>query len=211
MQKLFDHLHDKDHVIWDWNGTLLSDVEHAVATINTLLAPRGLPLMDVERYRQTFCFPIRKYYEAMGFDLEAESFADLCDTYVEAFMSKVTQCPLMPGSRELLHRVKRAGKTQSMLSATHQPHLHEMVAAFDLEACFDFVFGIEDKLAASKVRRGHDLIQASGVPPARTILIGDTDHDLEVAQSLGIAVVLVSHGHQCAERLRCIHHNVVDV
>jgi phosphoglycolate phosphatase len=211
MQRLLKHLLDKDHVIWDWNGTLLSDVEHAVATINGLLTPRGLAPLNIERYRKTFCFPIRKYYESLGFDLESESFPDLCAAFVDAFMAKVVDCPLMPGSRELLQSVKRAGKTQSILSATDQANLQWMVRTFELEPYFNFVFGIEDKLAASKIHRGHELMRMSGVAPERTILVGDTDHDFEVAQALGIAVVLVAHGHQSADRLRHIHHHVVDV
>jgi phosphoglycolate phosphatase len=211
MQRLFDQLQDVDHVVWDWNGTLLSDVPHAVATINLLLAPRGLPLMDVERYRNTFGFPIRRYYETLGFDLEAEPLAGLCDTFVEAFMSKVGECAMASGSRELLQLIKLAGKMQSILSATDQPNLQQMVAGFGLQPYFDFVFGIEDKLAAGKVSRGHDLMRASGVAPEKTLLIGDTDHDLEVGQALGIPVLLVTHGHQSAERLRKIHDNVVDI
>jgi len=211
MEKLLDYIHDKDHVIWDWNGTLLNDVAHAVATMNQFLAPRGLPPMDVERYRRTFGFPIRKYYESLGFDLVSVALASLCDQYVEAFMRKVFECALVPGSREFLRAVRDAGKTQSVLSATHQPQLHRMVTAFELEPCFDFVYGIEDKLAFSKVHRGHDLLRASGIPASRTVLIGDTDHDLEVGEALGIDVVLVTHGHQCAERLRGLHRHVVDL
>lgn len=211
MERLAAHIRDKDHIIWDWNGTLLSDVAHAVDTINRFLAPRGLPLMDLERYRKTFRFPIRAYYESLGFDLQAESFPALCDAYVEAFMAKVFECPLVPGSRELLQSIREAGKTQSVLSATHQPRLNRMVSAFGLEACFDFVFGIEDTLAFSKVQRGHDLLRASGIPASRTVLIGDTDHDLEVGRALGIRVVLVTHGHQCADYLRTLHDLVVDL
>ena len=77
MQQLFHRLGDIDHVIWDWNGTLLNDVPHAIDTINFLLEPRGLPLMSIERYREIFGFPIRRYYETLGFDLQAESFARL--------------------------------------------------------------------------------------------------------------------------------------
>lgn len=211
MHALLKHLQGKDHVIWDWNGTLLSDVPHAIETINGLLAPRGLPLMNLERYRGTFCFPIRKYYEAIGFDLKAEAFEDLCDLFVEAFMEKVTQCGLIPGARELLEQLKGAGRLQSVLSATHQADLDRMVADFALRPCFDFVYGIEGRLAASKVARGHDLVKVSGVGRDRTVLIGDTDHDLEVAHDLGISVVLVTHGHQSAERLRRLHDNVVDI
>ena len=50
-----------------------------------------------------------------------------------------------------------------------------------------------------------------GVKPEKTIMIGDTDHDLEVAEALGIELILVDHGHQCATRLRKVHHRVMKV
>ena len=211
MQQLFHRLGDIDHVIWDWNGTLLNDVPHAIGTVNFLLEPRGLPLMSIERYREVFGFPIRGYYETLGFDLQAESFADLCDQFIDRFIAKVGECPLAPGSRELLAKIKASGKKQSVLSATEQSRLHDTVAQFGLSHYFDFVFGIADRLAGSKVQRGHDLMRESGVPPTRTLLIGDTDHDLEVGHALGISVLLVTHGHQSAERLRRLHHDVIDV
>lgn len=211
MQQLFHRLGDIDHVIWDWNGTLLYDVAHAVDTINFLLEPRGLPLMNIERYREIFSFPIRRYYETLGFDLQAESFADLCDQFMDRFLAKVGDCTLAPGSRELLGQIKASGKKQSVLSATEQTTLRDMMSQFDLSHHFDFVFGIADKLAFSKVQRGHDLMRESGVPPTRTLLIGDTDHDLEVGHALGISVLLVTHGHQSAARLKRLHHDVVDV
>jgi phosphoglycolate phosphatase len=211
MQHLFHRLGDIDHVIWDWNGTLLNDVPHAVDTINFLLEPRGLPLMSIERYREIFGFPIRGYYETLGFDLQAEAFADLCDQFMDRFLANVGECPLTLGSRELLGQIKASGKKQSVLSATEQLTLNAMMSQFGLSHYFDFVFGIGDKLAGSKVQRGHDLMRESGVPPTRTLLIGDTDHDLEVGQALGISVLLVTHGHQSAERLRRIHHDVIDV
>ena len=210
MQKLFNFLQDKDHVIWDWNGTLLDDVGHAVATMNTLLAPRGLPALDLVRYRQTFGFPLRGYYEACGFDLRSEPLSELCETFVDAFMAGVYDCPLVPGSRELLHAVKRAGKTQSVLSATDQENLENMVRGFQLETVFDFVFGVDNKLGSSKIDRGHELLAASGVDRTRSILVGDTDHDLEVGRALGIPVVLVAHGHQSTARLRTVHDIVLE-
>src|SRR5690348_2232161 len=127
MQHLFHRLGDIDHVIWDWNGTLLNDVPHAVDTINLLLEPRGLPLIDIERYREIFGFPIRGYYETLGFDLQAESFAGLCDQFVDRFLAKVGECSLAPGSCELLGQIKASGKKQSVLSATEQRSLHAMI------------------------------------------------------------------------------------
>ncbi len=54
--------------------------------------------MSIERYREIFGFPIRRYYETLGFDLQAESFADLCDQFMDRFLAKVGECPLAPGS-----------------------------------------------------------------------------------------------------------------
>ena len=62
-------------ILWDWNGTLLDDVEVALAAMNEMLARRGLPLLQGrEPYRDIFTFPVRVYYTAAGLDLSAEPF-----------------------------------------------------------------------------------------------------------------------------------------
>jgi phosphoglycolate phosphatase len=211
MLSLFEHLQNAEHIIWDWNGTLLSDVQYTVNTVNRLLAAHELPLLDVKRYQQLFCFPIRKYYGLLGFDLEKVSFEKLCEEYVSAFMNGIHSCELVPGARDILRQVKEAGKMQSVLSATDQPNLETMMDSFGVRPYLDHVFGIGDKMAASKVHRGHDLMAVSGISPAKTVLVGDTDHDLEVGQALGIQVLLLAHGHQSAERLRGIHDTVIEI
>ena len=60
-------------ILWDWNGTLLDDVEVALAAMNEMLARRGLSLLGGrEPYRDIFTFPVREYYTAAGLDLSAE-------------------------------------------------------------------------------------------------------------------------------------------
>jgi phosphoglycolate phosphatase len=71
------------------------------------------------------------------------------------------------------------------------------------------VFGIEDNRASSKLERGKQLMALSHIPRKDTILVGDTDHDLEVGNALGIEVILVDHGHQSFERLSAAHDKVV--
>ena len=74
---------DKQHIIWDWNGTLLDDVPHAVKTINHFLEKHGLEQLDHERYRNIFRFPIFDYYQALGFDFKKAPFESLCHQYVD--------------------------------------------------------------------------------------------------------------------------------
>jgi phosphoglycolate phosphatase len=209
LSELNSFIKDKDHVIWDWNGTLLNDVEHAVKTMNQLLIEFRLPLIDSHRYRQVFEFPVINYYETLGFDVSDDSFQFLCEKFVSQFMADFRNCPLHIGIKELLVQTKETEKLQSILSATDQTSLNEMIDHFEIRHLFDFVYGISDKKAASKLTRGISLVAESRVEKQRTVLIGDTLHDLEVGKELGIGVVLIGHGHQCSTILRKNHPHVI--
>ncbi len=208
-QRLHGLLSEKEHIIWDWNGTLLNDVDHAVETMNHLLKDHALPSLDRGRYQQIFEFPVRRYYEALGFDFEKESFENLCHRFVDRFMAGFHSLPLISGIEMVLRKLHKAGLKQSVLSATDQPNLESMVAHFNLQDVFMYVFGINDKMASSKIDRGHELLRVSQMDPRKTIIVGDTLHDLEVANELGIDAVLVGHGHQCPIKLGQFHHNVI--
>ena len=56
-------------VLWDWNGTLLDDVELCENALNRLLQRYGYPQRyDHEQYRAIFGFPVEDYYVRAGFD-----------------------------------------------------------------------------------------------------------------------------------------------
>ncbi|MGE0631241.1 MAG: HAD family hydrolase [Pseudobdellovibrionaceae bacterium] len=210
MNGLIELLKDKKHVIWDWNGTLLNDVDHAVTTVNRLLTVRGLPQIEKEYYRQVFEFPVINYYKAIGFNFERESFEDVSHEFVQLYMDGFHHCPLVFGAKDTLETIQALKITQSILSAADQESLDVMVSHFELKQYFSSVNGIENKFASSKIQKGMDLISSSSHGLSETVLIGDTEHDLEVGQHLGIDVVLVGHGHQCPTRLSRVHDKVIN-
>ena len=54
-----------DTIIWDWNGTLLNDVDMCINCMNQLLQPRNIALLDHKKYQEVFTFPVQDYYEKM--------------------------------------------------------------------------------------------------------------------------------------------------
>lgn len=209
MHALLEELVYKRHIIWDWNGTLLDDLEHNVATMNWLLAAEGLPAISVDHHRKHFGFPVKDYYTKLGFDTTPQIFESLCDRFNDRFHSGLDRCRLTIGAHEILRHLHREGKHQSILSATKQETLEDVVKRFDIRHYFTHVFGIADDQAHSKLDRGRMLLEASAIHPDDTVIIGDTDHDLEVGNELGVDVILVAHGHQAIERLHSIHHKVL--
>ena len=71
-------------IIWDWNGTLLDDINTSIDSINILLRDRSLPELTIEKYRDIFDFPVRKYYEKSGFDFKNEPFEGPAMQFIKA-------------------------------------------------------------------------------------------------------------------------------
>lgn len=202
MDQILAHLEDKKHVIWDWNGTLLDDVDLAVAAIGQVLEAHGLPRIEVETYRETFCFPIAEYYRKLGFTQGTEAFETATVQFVENYRKGFANTRLHQGTEILLKTIKEGGVTQSILSAAHQDDLERLLKYFGIRGYFDHIFGLNDHYAASKIDRGRELLEVCGIAAKDSLLIGDTDHDWEVGQALGLDVLLLGDGHQTHARLK---------
>ena len=188
------------HIIWDWNGTLLNDAEEAVGVVNRLLAGRGLPALTMERYYEIFDFPVIDFYRRIGFDFENETYDAMADEYIAGYVGRLAACHLQPGAREVLSALAGAGVSQSVLSAYHQRRLEEAVELFGLRHFFVRLIGLDDYYAHSKVENGRKWIAELG-DPRQVLFIGDTSHDFEVANEMGVDCVLLTTGHMPRRRL----------
>ena len=198
------------HIIWDWNGTLLDDLDYCVEIMNATLQRRGLPGLDRARYHAVFDFPVRDYYARLGFDPAQDSFEALSVEFITAYDARRLECRLQPDARRILAAVQAAGLTQSLLSAYRHETLLEIVGHFGLTPHFAHLAGLDNIYAHSKAALGRIQVAKLGLPPHEIVLIGDTLHDLEVARELGVDCVLVAAGHHPAEKLRRHHDRVLD-
>ena len=198
------------HIIWDWNGTLLDDFDYCIGVMNGLLARRSLPLLDRARYHAVFDFPVRDYYARLGFDFTRDSFEQLSVEFITAYDANRLTCPLHAGAADLLGAVQDAGVTQSILSAYRHETLIQIVDHFGHLPRFIRLTGLDNIFAHSKAELGRAWIEELALPREDVLLIGDTLHDLEVAQAIGINCVLVAAGHHPTHRLCARHGHVVE-
>lgn len=189
-------------IVWDWNGTLLNDVDLSVSSINVLLKQRSLPVLTKSRYLEIFTFPVRDYYETAGFDFTTEEFEIPAMEYINIYESRVNDCSLHEDAFEVLKLFKEKGYRQFVLSAMHQQMLEKTLEHNGILHFFEAVAGLNDHYAVSKAERGIQLLSQAGINSGKTWMIGDTIHDNEVAAELGIRCVLVAGGHQSENRLR---------
>jgi phosphoglycolate phosphatase len=208
-QQILDFIKNYDNVIWDWNGTLIDDVDMAVTCINKLLPKYNASVITTSKYREIFDFPVKKYYSHLGLDLEANSFEEIRDQYVKDYnLNIVLNSSLFPETETLLEEIKKT-KNQYILSAVSQWHLDSITTHFKVQHLFNERFGVNDHYASGKIARGVELIKYANLELKKTILIGDTIHDFEVATELGIDCLLLADGHQSHTRLKQVTSNVI--
>lgn len=189
------------HLIWDFNGTILDDVQVCIDSINRMLAKRGLPCFaDPDAYRACFRFPVIDYYRAVGLDMEAEDYYTvLAPEWVANYMEEESSCGTVPGVLAAVQSARAAGLGQILLSATREDQLREQVERLGIADLFDELCGNDNIHAAGKVHLVRAWLECH--PGARPLFIGDTEHDAEVADAVGAPCILYVGGHQSESRL----------
>lgn len=191
---------NKKLIIWDWNGTLLNDVEACVSTMNIMLTKRSLKCLDQKVYKDIFTFPVKKYYEALAFDFNQESFEELSVEYIDLYKKQSLNSPLQKESIEILDFFKANNYQQIIVSASEQLALNKQVKDRGIFYYFSAIIGLDNIYAKSKLDNAINYINNTNVKFDRIILIGDTFHDYEVAEAIGAESILVQTGHQNLNR-----------
>lgn len=189
------------NIVWDWNGTLLDDVDTGVQTLADMLERRGLVSLSREEYKARFGFPVENFYRGLGFDFAKESMHDLSVDFVETYDKFAGHLDLNPQVREVLACFRQQGRRQYILSALREDLLKQMAWDFGIAGYFEGICGSDNIYAAGKVERGKRMLGDYGILPAETLMIGDTLHDAEVATSLGFGCLLYAGGHNDEQRL----------
>jgi phosphoglycolate phosphatase len=184
-----------DVVCWDWNGTLLNDVEIARAAMNRVLRNRRLPVIaDEDAYRRVFGFPIVEFYSRLG--LDEGSFVQAADQYLALFAQTVGQASLHREAAATLAAIDALGVEQVLISATPDVVLAEQLAPHAVGTHFSRILGITDVYAASKAHVVESWLRGSGHDPRRVLMVGDTNHDEEIAELLHLEFLRFARGHQ---------------
>ena len=188
------------HVIWDFNGTVYDDVDACIQSANRLLEAYSLaPLPSKEEYRAKFGFPIIEYYARLGFDFERYPYAKLAVEWVDYYMELSANSKVYEEIPSVLDAVRERGQEQWILSATEANMLKGQLRSLGILHCFHGVLGMDNIHAHSKEEIG--VVWRRAHPNACALMVGDTDHDAQVAAAMGVDCVLVAKGHQSKERL----------
>ncbi len=188
-----------DLIIWDFNGTIANDVEIGIEAANVVLKRRGMKTIDsVEEYKKVFCFPIKKYYERLGFNFEDEPYEVPANEWTSEYIKREDRIKLNDGCLDVLKYVKSLGIVQIIMSSSEKVMLKRELEMLGVDGYFDHVVGKNDNYASGKIEIAKQWAKGRTYS---ALFIGDSVHDLETARAIGADCVLYSGGHDSTEHL----------
>ena len=167
-----------------------------------MLVQNHLAKISINQYRDLFSFPVKNYYEKLGFDFEQESFEKAGNEFINEYKKHRYEAQLFPEVELLLKLLIENGVSNSILSAQHQTFLNDLTCYYNIDKYFINIVGLDNHYAHSKINNGLELIKEIEIDISKILMVGDTDHDFEVSQAIGVDCILISHGHNSISRLQ---------
>ncbi|MFU8853379.1 HAD family hydrolase [Micromonospora sp. SL1-18] len=199
----------RGHLVWDWNGTLLDDLDLVVRATNVAFASAGGPVVTAEEHRVRFRRPIAAYYaEMLGRAIDEEAFGRLDRVFHDAYRAGLTSCALAADAADA---IAAWPGSQSLLSMWFHDELVPTVQTYGLTPHFTRVDGLRAAVGGGRKAEWLEKHLAElGLGGHEVVLIGDSLDDADAALSVGARCVLYTGGLSDPARLRASSHPVAD-
>ena len=197
-----------DYIFFDFNGTLVDDVDLCLDLLNQMLVFCNHKPVDKKKYLDIFTFPVKEYYIKAGFDCSVDSWDDLASFFVKEYSRLNINCKLFHDVKETLFRLKSEGKHLFVLSASEKSMLLDQLEKYGILEYFDEVLGKDNYYAEGKEILGINFMKKHNLDRSKCVFVGDTLHDEETSRAMGIKCYLVSRGHQSKEVLNTSNSRV---
>ncbi|MGQ0502879.1 MAG: HAD family hydrolase [Panacagrimonas sp.] len=192
-----------DLLIFDWDGTLSDSESTIVAGMQAAIADLGLPPRSNAEIGQLIGLGLAEGMQKLYPELDTDELLRLLMSYRSHFVSRTPQdAPLFAGAERTLAQLAEAGyllavatgKSRAGLNRSFKTH-PSLKALFIATRTADETANKPDPLMLS------ELLEETGVPAQRALMIGDTEYDAAMARALGMPMLGVTCGVHAGGRI----------
>ena len=183
-----------DLIAFDWDGTLFDSTQIIVRSIQLAVADVGGTVPSNEAASYVIGLGLMQALAHAAPDVPEARYPELGLRYRHHYGIHQNDISLFDGVLPLLADLKARGHLLTVATGKSRRGLDEALQAVELKGCFDSSRTADETAGKPHPRMLHELMSEFGVKPERTLMIGDTTHDLQMALNAGCASVGVSYG-----------------
>jgi len=191
-----------DLIAFDWDGTLSNSTALIARSIQNACQDVGTTVPTLEQASYVIGLGLRDALTYAAPDLPQDRYNDLAAAYRKHYFASQHELVLFDGSLDMLRTLKERNHFLAVATGKSRRGLDEALAHAQLGALFDSSRTADETASKPDPLMLRELMQEMGVTPERTLMIGDTTHDLLMASNAGVASVGVSfgaHDHEAFE------------
>jgi phosphoglycolate phosphatase len=183
-----------DLIAFDWDGTLFDSTQIIVRSIQLAVSDVGGTVPSNEAASYVIGLGLMEALAHAAPDVPQARYPELGQRYRHHYALHQNDITLFEGVLPLLLDLKERGHFLTVATGKSRRGLDEALQAVELKGCFDSSRTADETAGKPHPRMLHELMSEFGVKPERTLMIGDTTHDLQMALNAGCASVGVSYG-----------------
>src|SRR5574343_2057639 len=186
-----------DLVVFDWDGTLYDSTALIVKAIQAACADLGLPVPERSAAAYVIGLGLHDALAHVAPTLPPERVPELGHRYRHHYFRQQGELSLFEGTLDLLAALKARNHWLAVATGKSRQGLNEALTHVELKGVFDGTRTADETASQPHPLMLQELMAEFGVDPHRTLMIGDTTHDLQLALNAGTHSVAVSYGeHQ---------------
>ena len=193
-----------DLIVFDWDGTVMDSTAAIVGSIQAACRGLGLAVPDDGTARQVIGLGLDQALRRAVPDIPESKRPDLLALYRHHFMVQSEAIPLYEGARETIEELHKAGYLLAVATGMSRAGLERALNASGLKKYFRATRTADVAFSKPNPAMLLELMKELMVDAGRTLMVGDTTHDLLMAQNANVDAVAVLHGAHLPEQLQAL-------
>lgn len=192
-----------DLIVFDWDGTLMDSAGHIVAAMQQAITGIGLPRRTDDQLRELIGLGLQDAFRRLYPELDTDRTLKLLAQYRQHFLNPpVPGGTLFSGAREAVYQLHQRGFTLAVATGKSRRGLDRALAETGLGSLFKVTRCADESASKPDPQMLEEILWECGVHPGRTLMVGDTEYDMAMAQSAGVVGLGVACGVHEHGRLR---------
>jgi phosphoglycolate phosphatase len=191
-----------DLIVFDWDGTLMDSTSAIARAIQSACRDLGLPAPDDLRARHVIGLGFAEALQYAVPGLPPRDYPKMAERYRHHYLAGHEELALFPGLADLLAWLRREGRLLAVATGKSRVGLDRVLNQSGLGPLFHATRCADECFSKPHPAMLEELMAELGVAPGKTLMIGDTTHDLQMAKNAGTAGIGVGFGAHPLAALR---------
>ncbi len=194
-----------DLIVFDWDGTLMDSTAVIVNCIQAAAKDLGLPIPDKKAASHVIGLSLQNAMEVAMPGIDPKYYPRVIERYRHHYLNQDGGLILFDGVREMLSDLSQQGYFLAVATGKSRVGLNRALDASKLLSLFDATRCADETFSKPHPAMLQELTRELGQDMKRTVMIGDTTHDLLLAQNAGASGVAVHYGAHTPAELQALN------